>query len=221
MPWCIVYFCLLLFCAYKTARHRHQQVILLVACNLVTFLSTAIARCVLHQFEHWERWRREVTTLSLLLLDISKSGWLPGPSRGPSIHKESYILRMKVVCCLWCVFLSDWDTLPSFQTALAYLTYYIYIVTQTHPLTCAFYCIQLVLIHSCQMGLVKKFEANKHRQKDCLTTCDSNKISTISVNIHTVPQKSTKIPKVKTNCGDSRMFSYLQSTFLWLHSGAA
>jgi hypothetical protein len=91
---------------------------------------------------------------------------------------------------------------------------YIYIVTQTHPLTCAFYCIQLVLIHSCQMGLVKKFEANKHHQKDCLTTCDSNKISTISVNIHTVPQKSTKIPKVKTNCGDSRMFSYLQSTFL-------
>ena len=101
MPWCIVYFCLLLFCAYKTARHRHQQVILLVACNLVT---PAIARCVLHQFEHWERWRREVTTLSLLLLDISKSGWLPGPSGGPSIHKESYILRMKVVCCLWCVF---------------------------------------------------------------------------------------------------------------------
>ena len=104
MPWCIVYFCLLLFCAYKTARHRHQQVILLVACNLVTFLSTAIARCVLRQFEHWERWRREVTTLSLLLLDISKSGWLPGPSGGPSIHKESYILRMKVVCCLWCFF---------------------------------------------------------------------------------------------------------------------
>lgn len=119
MPWCIVYFCLLLFCAYKTARHRHQQVILLVACNLVTFLSTAIARCVLHQFEHWERWRREVTTLSLLLLDISKSGWLPGPSRGPSIHKESYILRMKVVCCLWCFFfLSDWDTLLYLRSRL-------------------------------------------------------------------------------------------------------
>lgn len=131
MPWCIVYFCLLLFCAYKTARHRHQQVILLVACNLVTFLSTAIARCVLRQFEHWERWRREVTTLSLLLLDISKSGWLPGPSGGPSIHKESYILRMKVVCCLWCFFFFirlGYSTLPSFQTALAYLTYYIYIL---------------------------------------------------------------------------------------------
>lgn len=134
MPWCIVYFCLLLFCAYKTARHRHQQVILLVACNLVT---PAIARCVLHQFEHWERWRREVTTLSLLLLDISKSGWLPGPSGGPSIHKESYILRMKVVCCLWCVFLSDWDTLPSFQTALAYLTYiYIYCDSNASPDMC-------------------------------------------------------------------------------------
>ena len=34
-----------------------------------------------------------------------------------------------------------------------YIYIYIHIVTQTIPLTCEHYCVQLVLVHSCKMGL--------------------------------------------------------------------